>query len=600
MITRTAANRFVSVQSPLGADALLLTSMAGQEQLSRLFSYELDLISEQKSIDTNQILGDTVTVELTMPSDERRYFNGFVSRFTQEGVDGGYTRLRATLVPWLWFLTRTSDCRIFQEKTVPDIIKEVFRDNGFSGFDDRLTGSYRTWEYYVQYRETDFNFVSRLMEQEGIYYYFEHKNGQHVLVLADSISAHHAYPGYETIKFFPPGGNGHRDEEHVSDWSVRYEVLPGSFVHNDFDFKAPKKPLETFSKVKRDHPAGEGELYDYPGEFTEHGDGQAYAKARIEELHAGFEVARGDTDAYGLACGYTFELANHPDPQQGREYLVTGANYRIESDAFGSGGQGRGGGGEAYTCRFSAIDTKQPFRTARTTPKPMIQGPQTAVVSGKGGEEIWTDKHGRVKVSSTWDRHSEADENASCWIRVVPDLGRQELGRRSSSRGSARRSSSSSSRATPIEPIITGRVYNGDNTPPYSLPANATQSGVKSRSSKGGSPANFNEIRFEDKMGEEEVYIHAEKNQTIMVENDLSETVGNNETNSIGNDRTETVGNNETITIGVDRTENVGSNETITIGSNRTENVGCQRDASRSAPTARDTDRLQRHASPSP
>ncbi len=579
MITRTQANRFVSVKSPLGPDALLLLSMTGQEQLSNLFRYELDLVSEQASIDTNKILGDAATVVLQMPSGQPRYFNGFVSRFTNEGLDGGYTRFRATLVPWLWLLTRTSDCRIFQEKTVPDIIKEVFRDNGFSGFDDRLTGSYRTWEYCVQYRETDFNFVSRLMEQEGIYYYFEHHDGHHVLVLADSISAHGPYPGYDTIKFFPPGGSGHRDEETVSDWSVSHEVLPGSYVHNDFDFKAPKKNLVTLRKIAREHPAADGELYDYPGEFVEYGEGETYARTRIEELHARFEVTSGAADAHGLACGYTFELDNHPDPQQNREYLVTAATYSIESDAFGTGSSGTGG--QAYTCQFSAMDTKQPYRPHRVTPKPIVQGPQTAIIAGKSGEEIWTDKYGRVKVQFHWDRYGKADESASCWIRVsqgwagknwgamyIPRIGQEVI--------------VEFLEGDPDRPIITGRVYNGDNMPPYTLPSNATQSGVKTRSSKGGSPANFNEIRFEDKKGEEHLYIHAEKDQNIVVENDRSDsvghdetvTIGNDETVTIGNDRTEIVANNEDITIGVNRTETVGSNESITIGANRTETVG--------------------------
>ncbi len=519
MVTKTQANRFVSVTSPLGADVLLLVSMTGQEHLSRLFTYDLELVSEHKGIDTNKILGDTVTIPLVMPNNEKRYFNGFVSRFTNEGTDGGYTRFRATLVPWLWLLTRTSDCRIFQEKTVPDIIKEVFRDNGFSGFDDRLTGSYRTWEYCVQYRETAFNFVSRLMEQEGIYYYFEHQQGQHTLVLADSIRAHGAYPGYEMIKFFPPSGSGRRDEEHVSQWSVSHEVRPGSYTHKDYDFKVPRKAMKTVSKIEQDHPAAEGKIFDYPGEYTEYNDGETYAKTRIEELHAGFEVARGDTDAHGLACGFTFELDNHPDPQQGREYLVTSANYSINSDAFGSGGQG---GDQAYTCQFTAIDTKQPFRPARITPKPIIQGLQTAIVVGKDGEEIWTDKYGRVKVKFHWDRYNPPDENASCWIRVsqvwagkswgamfIPRIGQEVI--------------VEFIEGDPDRPMITGRVYNGDNMPPYPLPNDRNCSGFKSNSTKGG--GGYNEIKFDDTKGTEQIVIHGQYDMNTTVKHDRSTTL---------------------------------------------------------------------------
>lgn len=567
---RTQAERTIAVETPLGPDALLLQHMSGFELLGRPFEYDLDLVSEDAQIDPDAVLGDTMTVRVEVGQEATRYFHGHVSKFTLVDVSDGLARYRATLVPWIWFLTRTADCRIFQEKTVPDIILEVFRDNGFSDFDNQLTGTYRKWEYCVQYRETDFNFVSRLMEQEGIYYYFEHKDGKHILVLSDSINAHEPYPEYATIKYYPPNQAAIRDEEHISSWSVEHEVQPTTYAHNDFDFKGPQKMLRTKHKLQRDHAEATGEIYDYPGEYVEHGDGQTYAQVRIEELQANFQTIKGAGNTRGLGCGYTFELAEYPREEFCKEYLVTSANYQIEAPSYDSSGYG--GSGQTYSCSFTALDSTQPFRPPRITPKPSIQGPQTAIVCGPDGEEIWTDKYGRVKVQFHWDRYGEKNESSSCWVRVaqiwagakwggmfIPRIGHEVV--------------IEFLEGDPDHPLITGRVYNGDNMPPYDLPANKTQSGVKSRSSKGGTPSNFNEIRFEDKKGSEEFFMQAEKDHNINVKNNRTDTVGNDETTSIGHDRTETVGNDETITINGNRTETVQKDETITLNGNRTETV---------------------------
>lgn len=575
----TQSNRLFAVSTPLGEDVLLFHSMRANEQLGRLFHIDLDLLSEDPEIKIQDILGQSVTVRNHRPDGEDRYFNGIVSQFSQAGSHGNLVVYRATLRPWFWFLTRTADCRIFQNKKVPDIIKEVFRDQGFSDFEDALSGNYREWENCVQYRETDFNFISRLMEQEGIYYYFKHEDGKHTLVLSDSISAHDTVPGYEEVPYYPPEESEKRERDHIYDWSLNQIIQPGVYALNDFDFKKPKANLEVKSSIPREHEQAELEIYDYPGEYKESSDGDNYVRARIEELQAQYEEVQGQGNVAGLSTGCLFKLTNYPREDQNREYLIIAANYNLGPQEYES--EYAAGSGSVFSCDITSIDKQQAYRAPRITPKPVVQGPQTAIVVGKSGEEIWTDKYGRVKVQFHWDRYGEVNENSSCWIRVshpwagknwgavaIPRMGQEVI--------------VSFLEGDPDQPMITGRVYNDDNMPPYELPANATQSGVKTRSSKEGTPENFNELRFEDKKGSEEVYIHAEKDQNNMVENnettsvgnDRSETVGNDETISIGNNRTEDVGNDETITIGNNRTETVGTDESITIGSNRTESVG--------------------------
>lgn len=566
MITLASqSQRTVSLSTPLGEDVLLLAGMSGKEEIGRIFRYELDLLSEQPDkVKFDDLVGQNVTVSLSLSDDETRYFNGHVCNFEQMAEPGHAARYRATVVPWLWFLTRRADCRIFQNMTVPDIIKQVFRDAGFSDFEEGLTASYRTWDYCVQYRETDFNFVSRLMEQEGIYYFFKHEEGVHTLVLCDSISAHKPFSGYEKIKYLPSERSA-TYTEYVRSCSIGQTVQPGMYALNDYDFKAPAKALHAKSKVARQHAASENEVYDYPGEYRETGDGESYAKIRINELQSQFETVRGTADARGVSTGCTFELTECDVEDLNRELLVTSCNYQIQSDLDATGGE------TVFSVGFTAIDSKQSFYTPRATPKPVVQGPQTAVVVGPAGEEIYTDEYGRVKVQFHWDRDGKSDENSSCWIRVAQVWAGKKWGAMYIPRID-QEVIVEFLEGDPDQPIITGRVYNASQMPPYGLPADKTKSTIKSNSSKGGGGSN--EMRFEDKKGEEEIFFHAQKDQNIVVENDETLSVGNNETVSVGNDRTETVGNNETITIGTDRTETVGSNETISIGSNRTETVG--------------------------
>lgn len=568
--------RLAHVTSPLGPDVLLLKDLSGGDELGRLFNYDLQLTSADGAIDLNQLLGKPMSVALQLTGGNQRYFHGVVARCSQNVERGQFASYQVSLRPWLWLLTRTSDCRIFQHQTIPQIIKQVFRDLGFSDFEDALSRPYREWEYCVQYRETSFDFVSRLMEQEGIYYFFRHEKDRHVLVLADAYGAHQTVFGYESVPYFPPDGQ-HRERDHIDDWRLAQEVQPGSLELNDYDFQRPAASIEVRSAMPRPHTAGDYPLYDYPGTYVQSQDGEHYARTRLEALQSLHERVELSGNARGLGSGHLFSLSGFGRQDQNREYLIVGARYYVAQESLESGS---GTAGIQFECGLTCIDAKQSFRPLANTPRPIVKGPQTARVVGPEGEEIWTDQYGRVKVHFYWDRHDQSNENSSCWIRVsqawagknwgamqIPRIGQEVI--------------VSFLEGDPDRPIITGRVYNAEQTVPYDLPANATQSGVKSRSSKGGTPANFNEIRMEDKKGAEQLYIHAERNQDIEVENDETHWVGHDrrktidhdETVHVRHDRTETVDNNETITVHANRSKTVDRNETVKIGMNKSETI---------------------------
>ncbi len=560
-MTLSQAHRWLAVNTMLGEDVLLLANFSGSETLGRLFQFNLDLRSEKHDVKFEDLIGTNATVRMEIAGDEPRYFNGYISRIVQSEAIGGLAQYQATVVPWAWFLTRIADCRIFQELTVPDIIKEVFRSRGYSNFKDALSRTYPTWEYCVQYRETDFNFVSRLMEQEGIYYFFIHEDGKHTLVLADSSTAHTPVPGYETMRFLPQG-QGSNELDRVRDWSFEKELQSGAYAMRDFDFKNPKNDLTVVASKSRPHAASDLEVYDYPGEYDLGSDGEAYARVRIEEIHSQYETAAAGSDVRGAAAGRTFTLADHPRDDQNREYLLVSTSYSAHVDEYGSGGGG-GGSGQSFQCSFSAIPADQPYRSQRTTPKPLIQGPQTAIVVGKAGDEITTDEHGRVKVKFPWDRAEEHNEKSSCWIRVAQSWAGKKWGAMFIPRV-GQEVIVEFLEGDPDQPIITGRVYNGDSKPPYDLPANATMSTLKSLSSKGG--GGFNEIRFEDKKGEEQLFIHAEKNQDIRTKKDVFEFVGNNRHLIVTTDQFEQVKNNRHETVDNDHHEEVKNDRHVKVG----------------------------------
>ena len=555
----TQDNRQIAIETPLGKDVLLLQSATVTEQLGRLFQIEVELLSEKHDVAFDDLVGQNVTLRLNLAGEAKRYFNGFVSRFIQNRDDGNFARYRAVIVPWPWFLTRTSDCRIFQNMTVPDIVEKVFKDAGFSDYENRLTEAYPTWEYCVQYRETDFNFVSRLMEQEGIYYFFVHENGKHTLILADAYSAHEAYPEYSEVVYRPPSDSS-PGRECITDWVMEKSVQPGAYALNDFNFETVNVSLLRVSNVSRSHAEADHEIYDYPGEYEEGGEGERYSKMRVEELQARHEVLHAQASAKGMAQGHLFTMADHPRDDQNREYLIVGVSLQMDAGKFEAGGGGESGG--FFSCSCTAIDAQTPFRSERTTPKPLIQGPQTALVVGPSGEEIHTDEHGRVKVQFHWDREGQQDENSSCWIRVsqpwtgkgwgslaLPRIGQEVI--------------VEFLEGDPDRPIITGRVYNAESTPPYELPAEKTKSTLKTNSSKGG--GGFNEIRLEDKKGEEEFFLHAEKDHEIRIKNDVHEWVGNDRHLIVTNDQVEKVENNRSESVVGEHKEEIGKDRHLKV-----------------------------------
>lgn len=567
----------IEIVTPLGHEVLLFQRMTAREALSWLSVFEVDVLSDRADIDANTILGRKLTVKLEQQGERYRCFNGYVTRFQQVGTVGRHHAYHVTLRPWLWFLTRTTDCRIFQDQSVPEIIQQVFADHTVADVRNALSGTYRKHSYCVQYRETDFNFVSRLMEQEGIYYFFTHAEGRHTLVLADGLSAHTATKGYEMLPYMGTAEPVRPAQEGVSHWHQAFEIQAGRYETDAYDFLRPKVDLSARSKMLRDHALADYEMYDYPGDYLTTAEGSQLARERLEALQTHCEQVQGETNTRGLAHGALFKLAGLPRVDQNQDYLVLSTTYKL-------GGMPPDGSSEAHddcTCKFSALNSKQPFRPQRSTPKPFMQGPQTAVVVGPVGEEIYTDKYGRVKVQFHWDRYGKKNDSSSCWVRTshpmagkawgmvtIPRIGQEVI--------------VDFLEGDPDQPIITGQVYNADQMPPWGLPANKTQSGVLTRSTPGGTPANANAIRFEDKKGSEQLWLHAEKNQDIEVENDethwvghdRTQTVDHDETVHVKHDSTQSIDNNETISVGGQRSLSVGSHETITIGSAQSVSVG--------------------------
>jgi type VI secretion system secreted protein VgrG len=574
----------ITFTCPLPADDLRFESMTATQALSALETIEVTLVSSKPDIAAEKLLGEAAGVEVALREGGKRRFNGLVARFGMgKSGRGRHYRYHATLRPWLWFLTRTTDCRIFQEMTVPQIVEKVFGDHSaIANFEFKLFGSYRTRNYCVQYRESDFQFVARLLEEEGIYWFFEHGEGTHKLVLTDDIGALSPAEGCETLPYHALAGGAPPDVDYVGAWQCTREVRSGKTATTSYDFERPSTSLAVERAHARSHSLDDFELFDFEGDYTQKADGQHIADVRLDEHQARFERIAGQTNARALAVGHLFKLERHPRDDQNAQYLCAQVSVSAHLAAYESGAGGGDGGGEGdYQCQFTAAPATQAWRPERRTPKPFVQGPQTAVVVGPGGEEIFTDKYGRVKVQFHWDRLGQKNEKSSCWVRVsspwagksfgfvqIPRIGQEVI--------------VDFLEGDPDQPIITGRVYNAEQMPPWELPANATQSGVLTRSSKGGAYGNANAIRFEDKKGSEQLWIHAEKDMDIEVENDETHSVGRDRTKrierdevtTIGRDRTETVGNNETISIGANRSITVGASETATVALQRTHSVG--------------------------
>ena len=530
------------------ATDLLLESFSCSESFSTLSEISASLLSPRPDLDADLILGQSVTIEIALRGDALRHLHGFVTRFALTGATGRFHRYQAIVRPWLWFLTRTVDCRIFQNMKVPDIVKLVFDDHPIAVHDFKVFREYREREYCVQYRESDFDFVSRLLEDEGIYYRFEHSDGQHKLMLIDSASAHDPQPdGADDLPFFSAGQQPPPDVDFISRWAMSRSVQPGKFAIKDFDFKIPESDLFVDGDLVRAHEQADSEVFDYPGGFVKTAQGLHYLENRRDEVQSRFEVFSGATNAHSLRYGFTFAMRRHPRADQNTQYLVTGHEMQASNGSFDAG-QGAGAG---FHIEFKALATAQQFRPPRRTPKPQMRGPQTAIVVGKDGDEIHTDEFGRVRVQFHWDRRGKKNEKSSCLIRVAQVWAGQNFGALFTPRV-GHEVIVDFLEGDPDQPIITGCVYNGDNPPPFKMPDNATQSGFVTRSSKKGTQANANSLQFEDKKGSEAFNLHAERNMGVSVEADQSISVGHNRSASVKNHDSLTVDHGRDVTVKAD------------------------------------------------
>ena len=535
--TYTQDNTYLTVTTPLGADVLMLTSMHGEEGMSSLFYFDLEMVSTDAGLDFSQIVGKSVTVSLSLDDSNARCINGVVTRFVQTGGNLNFATYHAEMRPWLWWLTLRTDSRIFQEKTTPDIIKAVFADLGFTDYRVATSATYTAREYCVQYQESAFDFISRLMEEDGIFYFFEHEDGKHTLVLADASSANAACPNLAKARFHPASGS-QNEFDIVYRWSLEQQAVPKTFSTEDFNFETPSAEL----LAKKEGSAGRMEVYEYPGGYKAKSAGDGIAAIRLQELQHPALTMRGDSYCRAFVPGYKFALTGHFREDMNTDYVLR----RVAHSATH----------EAYSNTFDAYPLSVPFRPPRITPRARVMGAQTATVVGKSGEEIWTDKYGRVKVQFHWDQQGKKDENSSCWVRVAHGWAGQGWGMMFLPR-IGQEVIVSFLEGDPDRPIITGSVYNAEKTVPYALPGEQTKSTIMGYSSKGG--GGNNEIRFEDKKDSEEVYVHAQKDMTIKVENDRKKDVLHDEINTIKNDRTTTIqeGNEKLVVSKGDRTVQV-------------------------------------------
>jgi type VI secretion system secreted protein VgrG len=579
------ADRAITVTTPLGPDDFLLVGIQGHEAISQPFRFQLDLLAEnQTAIEFDKVLGQKISVEMKLPQDARRYINGICSRLSRGARDEHFTSFRMEVVPRFWLLTRGVRSRIFQRMNVPDILKKVCA--GLSLVVD-VQGTFEPRDYCVQYRESDFDFASRLMEEEGIFYFFKHTGSDHEMVLANAPQSHLALDPDDQLIYETVTG-GVRDESRILSWEKSQMLRSGKTTLWDHCFELPGKKLEAAESILESVPVGkvthklkvggneQFEIYDYPGGYAQRFDGvDKSGGAQSAELQKIFSdnartvgirmqqeavpslLIQGVSNVRHLVPGYKFNLERHYDADGA--YVLTAVEHTgALSRDFRSGG----GGEEFYENRFLCIPAALPFRPQRITAKPTVRGTHTATVVGPPGEEIFTDKYGRVKVQFHWDRENKYNEESSCWVRVgaavagrlwgaihIPRIGQEVI--------------VDFLEGDPDQPIIVGSVYNPDQMPAYALPDHKTKSGYKSYSSPGG--GGFNELRFEDKKGEEQVFIHGEKDIDIRIKNDRREWIGRDRHLIVKRDHLRKVERDEQIKVERDRVEAITRDHHLTL-----------------------------------
>jgi len=568
----TEKDRFLNLQTKLGADKFLLREFTGSEGISQPFHFHLDMLSEDPAIDFDQMVGQNVSFSVRLADTSKaRYFNGYVSSFQQLPGEERLTRYEAEIVPWLWFLTRAADCRIFQNQSVPDIVEKVFKDLGFTDYELQLRGTYDPWEYCVQYRETSFNFISRLLEQEGIFYFFKHENGKHTMILGDSTSVHQPCPDQARAMLERTTGRGAlREEDVVYSWRFENALRTGKFSYMDYNFETPGTKLQSEVQSQINQGGNQRfEVYDYPGEFEKRGQGDAFVKLRIEQEEAEHAVVSGHSDVRAFISGYKFDLYGHDRRDQNGSYVLTSLTHQAEEGGFYSGAGSVSD--STYSNTFTCIKASTPFRPPCVAPKHLVHGIQTAVVVGPSGEEIYSDKYGRVKVQFHWDRVGKNNENSSCWVRVaqpwagkgwgfitLPRIGQEVV--------------VSFLEGDPDRPLITGSVYNAQQGVPYPLPDKQVMSTWRSSSSKGG--GNSNEIRFDDTKSKEQIFVHAAYDYDMLVDHDRKETIVNESHHLIKGDHFERSKKDRHVYVDQNLNQKVGSTHSLNVGSNLQEKVG--------------------------
>lgn len=505
----------LAVQAGAPLDTLFVQRLSGTERLDGLFCIELECRANDAALDLQAALGRHVTVGLGAFETVRR-LDGLVAAIRQRPAEPGFAQYALELRPWLWWLTLSFDHRIFQNKSVPDIVEAVFAEAGRDDYELQLTGTYAPREYCVQYGESDFAFVARLLEEEGIFYFFRHEAGHHVLVLADTVDAFPACPGKPTVDFMP-GETGARELQAIHMGEVGQRAVSTGYRSTDFAFATPTASLAASAEAGGAAPG----VYDYPGRYATKAAGDAAAKRRVEALAAQARRLSGASTSRGMVPGHRFTLAGHERLDANVEWVV----QEVRHDASH----------ERYRNDFTALPADVAYRPPRTTRRPRIPGTQTALVVGKKGEDIWSDQYGRVKVQFHWDRVGTGDENSSCWVRVAQAWAGNGWGGQFIPRP-GQEVVVSFLDGDPDRPLITGCVYNGASAPPYAIPASQTQSGIRTASSPGGE--GFNELRFDDKKDAEELYLHAQKDMKTEVLHDAVRTVGNDDSRTVKNNQT--------------------------------------------------------------
>jgi type VI secretion system secreted protein VgrG len=588
----TQDKRPLKVNTPLGKDAIFITSFSAREGISQLFQYYLELIAPNNSdVPFDRLLGQKVTVELATIQDKSRFFNGIVSRFSQGQRDTEFTTYRAEVVPQFWLLTRKWESRIFQHISVPDILKKVL-DGIATAFE--IVGTFEKRDFCVQYRETDFNFASRLMEEEGIFYYFRHTSGEHKMVLTNNSAGLSDVPDQSTVVFDEIFG-GRRPDLRVFSWSKVQEMRAGKYTLFDHCFEQPQSHLEASKTIQDSVQVGtvthklkvggndKLEIYDYPGEYAQRFDGidksggeqpaelqkifqdnQRTVDIRMQQEAVPSIEITGSSNCSQFMSGFTFTLDRHFNANG--KYVLTTVMHTARMSNFASGGVGD----FQYSNSFTCIPAALPYRPARGTFRPVVQGTQTAVVVGPSGEEIFTDKYGRVKIQFHWDRDGKNDADSSCWVRV----GQNWAGKRWGASFWPRIGQEvivDFLEGDPDQPIIIGSVYNVDQMPPYlgngldpKHKNDNKVSGIKSNTTTGGE--GYNEIRFDDNKGKEEVFLHAERNLEMTTKNDsLARTLGN---------RHQIIGNEKDGSKSGDQREMVYKDKHVKIHHNQVEQIG--------------------------